>query len=531
MTNNGALLANGSNGPDGGRSGGGGAGGSILLIANAVSGSTGTIFALGGNGGAASPWAGGGGGGGMIAIDYGSDTTSAGFIFSAGTNTIGGLGASVHVAGGAAGVGGSSTASSFGTLILSNVSPGPTVTDVSHTPASPSPSTAVTLSGTATDPVGVTAIDIYLDGTAPVNLVHSCSYGASQFSATCTFDVGALSAGSHTTTIRADNGTLPTNGTEVFVVNATGTTVTLDGNVRLDRLKVGVSTALDISFTLQGTRSGLLTVTFPAGFTSITAPTGGSPCLSNFGTSGQTITATKTACSGTITLTGATVTNPATPGAYLISWINDDPGSATIYITLEDQVNVEAAIDPFITVNVGTQAAATACDGTFAGNGGALAFGSLTPSAVASSDASSVPHICLRMSTNAASGAVVTVKSANAALKSLSSLDQIASASATLTAGVSGYGLCIGSAGNDSGLDVTAPIGSAFTIVSPFNGSCSSSLHQVGALLTGRQNILSTAAPSQNAFARIYVKASISPNTPAHNDYKDTLTFIVTGTY
>jgi hypothetical protein len=107
----------------------------------------------------------------------------------------------------------------------------------------------------------------------------------------------------------------------------------------------------------------------------------------------------------------------------------------------------------------------------------------------------------------------------------------ILSNTATLTAGTAGYGLCAGSAGADSGFDVTTPAGVSPTRSAPFNGSCTSSAHGVGALTTGPQNVWTVADATQNAFVRLYVKAAISPSTPAHADYTDTLTFVATGTY
>ncbi|HTM68616.1 MAG TPA: hypothetical protein VL426_04910, partial [Candidatus Binatia bacterium] len=182
--------------------------------------------------------------------------------------------------------------------------------------------------------------------------------------------------------------------------------------------------------------------------------------------------------------------------------------------------------------NVGSQASATACDGTFSGNGGTLGLGALDTATVASSDVSSIPHICTRVTTNAGQGAIVTVTSANASLKSVSTpSDTIPSSSATLVAGSTGYGLCAGSGGGDSGKDATTPVGATPTATSPFNGSCTTSIHSVGGLTTSPQTVWSLSGPVQNAFFRLYLKAAISPSVPAHTDYADTLTFIATGTY
>ncbi len=241
---------------------------------------------------------------------------------------------------------------------------------------------------------------------------------------------------------------------------------------------------------------------------------------------------------GTNAVTGATgdqqITNATTAGSKTVTVAaGADSGTFAVAIVTDDQVSVTASVDPSLTFNVGAEASATACAGTFAGNGGTVALGTLTTGAVASSDASSVNHICSRVSTNAGSGAVVTVKSTNAALKSTSTpADVINSATATLVAGTSGYGLCAGSAGADSGKDSTTPTGATPARVSPFNGTtCTSSGHDVGALTTSAQNAWTLSGPSQNAFFRMYVKAAISATVPAHNDYTDTLTFVATGTF
>jgi hypothetical protein len=139
------------------------------------------------------------------------------------------------------------------------------------------------------------------------------------------------------------------------------------------------------------------------------------------------------------------------------------------------------------------------------------------------------------VTTDASFGVAVTVRSLNAGLKSTSiPADTISSVPGTLVPGTQGYGLCVGSAGADSGKTDPSggPASAAPTRASPFNGaSCTSSGHDVGALTTSAQSLWTTAGPTLNAFARIYVKAAISPTTPAHNDYADTLTFTATGTY
>ncbi len=287
----------------------------------------------------------------------------------------------------------------------------------------------------------------------------------------------------------------------------------------------------------SGTYSGtvILTYTNFSGFAG--TPTG--TCVGGTVGSGtvgsNTATVTLTSCTaGTLTITSFTGTNPAGAGSNLVTVTGAAglTGSFAVTTVTSDQVSITASIDPSITFNVGSQASATACDGTFSGNGGTVGLGTLTTGAVASSDASSVPHICSRITTNAGSGAAVSVKSLNAALQSVAvSGDKINSATATLAAGTSGYGLCAGSAGGDSGKDVTTPVGASPAAVSPFNSACTSAVHNVGALTTSAQNVWNTTGAVANGFFRLYVKAAISGTVPAHTDYADTLTFIATGTF
>ena len=309
---------------------------------------------------------------------------------------------------------------------------------------------------------------------------------------------------------------------------------TTSNSVTASRLKAGASSTFGISFYLPDIQSTRLVVTFPAEFTvtSAAATADSSACMSNFTYDSTHLYANKDNCFGAITLGGATVTNPSTPGTYTIFWVNDDPGFISISITGDDQITVAANVDPSLTFNVGTQATATSCDGTFSGNGGTLALGVLSPSSVTSSDAATVDHVCTRVSVNATGGAAVTVKSLNAGLKSTSaSSDIIASATGTLVSGTPGYGLCVGSGVGDTGKDTTTPVSASPLAASPFASTCSTSAHNVGGLTASAQNLWTLSPSSQNAFARIFLKAAISATTPAHNDYTDTLTFVASGTY
>lgn len=305
---------------------------------------------------------------------------------------------------------------------------------------------------------------------------------------------------------------------------------TSSNRVVLSRIKIDTNSQADVYFSLGGASlNGLLTVTFPAGFSIVSAPTGGSGCLSGFGSATSTIYATKTSCTGDISLTGAVIHTPATPGIYSVTWVNDTPGYASVYITVEDQVGITAAVDPTMTFVVGADTAT--CNGSFSTTGGTVALGTLTTGAITSSDVNSVKHVCTVIYTNATSGAIVTVKSANASLKSTSTPgDTIPSADGTMAAGTANYGLC---AGGRSGKATTTPTSADPIKNSPFNGTCASDTAGgvVGGLTGSVQTVWHVTGPTSAAYQDIILKAAISPTTKAHSDYTDTLTFVATGTF
>lgn len=485
---------------------GGGSGGSIFLLAGTIT-ITANLKADGGAGASASA---GCGGGGRIAV------YTASLTYSSGTAT-----AATGCAGARAGDTGSvffgSAAAPSTPPVNSAVIFNPSVLEVGQN---------IIITSGATDDIGILSTEIYLDGTEPANLVKTCTFDPLTTPSSCVYEAGALSTGSHSVlVISYNNSGLADSDTTNFTVAGR----TTSNNLNLSRTKTSAAATVDLTFTLTGTSTGTLTLTFPSGFTVNSAATSGSSCLSAFGFTSSTMYATKTGCVGTVTMTGGTVTNPTIAGTYTITWTNDN-GSAQVYITNEDVFNISASVDPIITFNIGSQSAV--CDGAFAGNGGTLALSTLTTSGVTTSDVSSVPHICTRLSTNATGGAVVTVRSLNAALASVSTpAHTIPSGSATLVAGTTGYGLCAGDGGSDTGRDATTPVGAAPTRVAPFNGACSTTSHDVGALTTSAQTVWSVSDPTQNAFALIFIKAAISGAVMPHDDYADTLTFIATATY
>ena len=87
-------------------------------------------------------------------------------------------------------------------------------------------------------------------------------------------------------------------------------------------------------------------------------------------------------------VTPFTATNPSGAGSSVVTLGGSAgiTGSFAVTTVTDDQVGVTASIDPSITFNVGAQAAATPCAGSFAGNGGSVGLGTLRIGAVASSD-------------------------------------------------------------------------------------------------------------------------------------------------
>ena len=316
----------------------------------------------------------------------------------------------------------------------------------------------------------------------------------------------------------------------------------------LDRLKVGVNATHSLSMTLPGSgitpaNTGTLVITYTgfgtdfAGSPVVTCGNGGA--AASFGTNVLTITSGATPCSGTLTVTPFTGTNPTpTAGSYPISVATGVGGAGisgqfAITIVNDDQVTISASVDSTITFNVGSQTAGGAnCSGAFSDDGGSLALGTLAAGAITSSDVSGVKHICSRLSTNAASGATVTVKSLNGSLKSASNGSHtIPSATAAMAVGTANYGLC--ASDTRKGKDTTVPVGATPAAASPFIASCAenTAAGSVGALTTSPQAVWAASGPVSNAYYNMIIKAEISGTTPAHNDYADTLTFVATGTF
>jgi len=138
-----------------------------------------------------------------------------------------------------------------------------------------------------------------------------------------------------------------------------------------------------------------------------------------------------------------------------------------------------------------------------------------------------VQHICMRASANPYYGLIGLVTSANGALVSTATPgDTIPSVTTTLTAGTTGYGICVAApSGADAGSATWAGD-------SPYaSGSCDSTHHSVGQVQTTAQQFMHANGPVQNLYITGYVKAAIAGTVPPHIDYADSLTFVVSGTF
>ncbi|MBU1915865.1 hypothetical protein KKC47_01920, partial [Patescibacteria group bacterium] len=304
---------------------------------------------------------------------------------------------------------------------------------------------------------------------------------------------------------------------------------TLNNAITLSRLQASAtSVGVSSSFALSSEQSTPLTITFPYGFT-VTGPFTAGDCsgggeIGTFAYSSSTLTAEKTGCSGTVTLSGATVTNPSSTGAYTISWVNDDPGYAMVYIVDSDQVSITSNVDPTLTFDIDTSTS-TAADTSAPYS---VAFGTLDVATTNVSGEGSINYILIDLDTNATQGAVVTIQNANGSsgLVSASSSDTVASLTNSMSTGNENYGFCVQSVSQSSG-------GTLAKAGDYTSGTCTdqADTNAVKGLSTTASNILSVSGPVAGGRAVVSGSAAISVLTEAHDDYTDTLTFVATSTF
>jgi hypothetical protein len=500
MTIEGTIRANGGAGA--GAQAGGGSGGSIWLEADTWAGTTGVVSADGGAGAGTSTDGGGCGSGGRVRFFYGTKTYTGTITADNGCDA-------------------PDLRAPSATPSVVEAADAPSFTQFTVTPAVPYTHESALVETTATFATGVDKIEIYLDGTDPGDLIHTCDPAGTSDPLSCDYSLDSLSRGSHTVTAIA-YGPLAQEGSQAdtFTVAA----ITTLNSISLSSLKAG-DTAVDfeLSFFLNGSSTGTLTVELPSFTVTDDTATGSSSCLTGItAEDSDTITASKVDCSGTVTLTGIQLTNPGSAGSYTITWSNDS-GSATVFIVDDDAVSVTGNIDPTLTFDLDVSVIDADSDDPYA-----VDLGTLSTSGPSGSNNGAIPSIWIDLSTNATGGATVTVSSLYQALRSASNpSDEIASGTATLTGGTEGYGICVASAtGTQDG-------GDSFTAQGNYAGTCTAGSYDVGALPADAApaSLLVADGPISAGRSQVRVGASMSTATPAHPDYTDVLTFLATGTF
>jgi hypothetical protein len=140
-----------------------------------------------------------------------------------------------------------------------------------------------------------------------------------------------------------------------------------------------------------------------------------------------------------------------------------------------------------------------------------IVLGSLTPGAVTTAST----QIWVDLETNAENGGYVYIYDAYAGLKSSNVNYTISSSSSNLTGATEGYGLQVATVSN-------------LTAVTPYDGASET----VGVVDSTIRTILSSSnAPVTGGRSSILVKAKSATQTPAANDYVDTLTMIASGSF
>lgn len=193
-------------------------------------------------------------------------------------------------------------------------------------------------------------------------------------------------------------------------------------------------------------------------------------------------------------------------------------GSSASFITHYGFLYYQDQVAGTITFDIDTDTADTDTNAPYT-----VSLGTLTTSAVTRSNGS-VKSIWTNLETNATSGAVVTVVSTSLHSASVPT-DTIPSATTTMAAGTANYGLCVAATSADTG---------TYQAVSPYNGgTCvDGAVNTVGIVDGTARSILNTSSAAMTGGrSQIRVNATISPTTPAHSDYTDSLTFIATGTF
>jgi hypothetical protein len=169
-----------------------------------------------------------------------------------------------------------------------------------------------------------------------------------------------------------------------------------------------------------------------------------------------------------------------------------------------------ATVAPSITFDIDVSAIDTETAPPYA-----TSFGNLLPATVKDAN----EKIWIDVDTNANSGAMVYVKSANAGLKSNYTGVTIASATADLSSASTGYGI--------QGSTATQSSGGPLSITAPYNVAA----QNVGFVDTALRQVFSATAPITAGRGSFILKARSAANTPSGSDYQDVLTIIAAGSF
>lgn len=288
-----------------------------------------------------------------------------------------------------------------------------------------------------------------------------------------------------------------------------------------------------VALTTTGSADAKIKVTFPSGFTvSGTAgnwtttttdlPTGATAMP---GITTATVVASQTVTfpisnisdgnlycfnfTGTSTLTNPTAGNDLT-GSISVTTSADaeiDGGMYALSIVSDDQVVVTATVPATFSLALGTNT---------------QALGTLSTSSVTSGTGVSVT-----ISTNASNGWLSWVLSANAALDSAVTGDDIGTTGSiddspsTLSAGTEGYVL-------DADLTTDGASGGTVTIDAEYNGGTTSA---GGTLATTFQEFATANGPAGGDIITLIPRVAISGLNQAATDYTDTLTIVAAGNF
>lgn len=225
------------------------------------------------------------------------------------------------------------------------------------------------------------------------------------------------------------------------------------------------------------------------------------------------------------------LTNPASAAnSVSVAIFHDDEGVSKkhssefrLSIVSDDQTSATSTINPTFTFALNTSTTLAACPSTSQASEGTISFSN--PLVFGLINVSQT-YICTYTFTNSGNSTKATVfaSSANASLTVSSyripDVAYTSNSSLSLSAGTENYGICVVSNGGNSNA----------TAVSPFNGTCTTSVDDTsaGALTTGLATIWNTS--SNTAYANILVKLTLSPNTEA-GIYTDTLYMVAAGTF